>query len=145
MTNELLRHTIATISYRFQKVVKNSNENFGEFKIGEDARTPNEIINHMFDLINKTQTFILEQRFNSAVPASLDFPSEIERFLLGLRSLDNILSKNELDLQLSKRLLQGPLLDVLTHIGQIAMLNGLNGNKIEKEDYSSADVSTLNL
>jgi hypothetical protein len=45
MTNELLRHTLATIGYRFQKAVTNSNENFGGFKIGKDTRTPNEIVN----------------------------------------------------------------------------------------------------
>jgi hypothetical protein len=55
MTNELLRHTVATIGYRFQKSITNSNENFGDFKIGKDTRTPTEIVNHMFDLLTKTK------------------------------------------------------------------------------------------
>ena len=142
MTNELLRHTLATIAYRFQKAIKNSNKNFGEFKIGIDARTPNEIINHMFDLINKTRTFIAKEQFENIVPIQLDFHSEVERFLLELKSLDNIFSEKELDINYSKRLLQGPLLDVMCHVGQIAMLSGLNGNKIETEEYSSATIVT---
>ena len=38
----------------------------------------------------------------------------------------------------SKRLLQGPLSDILTHIGQISMLSTLNDNPIEWEDFSSS-------
>jgi len=39
-----------------------------------------------------------------------------------------------------KRLLQGPILDMATHIGQLAMLNGLNGNPVPKESYYNADI-----
>ncbi|MFA5772911.1 MAG: hypothetical protein WC974_09300 [Thermoplasmata archaeon] len=142
MTNELLRHTVATIGYRFQKAVTNSNENFGDFKIGKDTRTPNEIVNHMFDLLSKTKIFITEGRFDNIAPTRLDFNSEVERFHIELTNLDNAFSNNELDINYSKRLLQGPLLDIMCHVGQIAMLSGLNGNRIQAEDYSSATIST---
>jgi hypothetical protein len=52
--------------------------------------------------------------------------------------------KNELDINYSKRLLQGPLSDIMCHIGQISMLSGLNGNRIQAEDYSAAPISTGN-
>ena len=142
MTNELLRHTVATIGYRFQKAVTNSNENFGDFKIGKDTRTPNEIVNHMFDLLSKTKIFITEGHFNNSAPTRLDFNSEVERFHIELTNLDNAFSNNEFDINYSKRLLQGPLSDVMCHVGQIAMLSGLNGNKIQSEDYSSANIVT---
>ena len=142
MTNELLRHTLSTIGYRFQKAVNNSNENFGDFKIGKETRTPNEIVNHMFDLLSKTKIFVSEGRFDNAVPTKLDFNSEVERFHLKLGNLDNAFSSNELDINYSKRLLQGPLLDIMCHVGQIAMLSGLNGNRIQAEEYSSANIQT---
>jgi hypothetical protein len=142
MTNELLRHTLATIDYRFQNAIRNSNENFGTLKIGVDTRTPNEIVNHMFDLVSKTKTFIKEGRFDNVTPIPLDFDSEVNRFLLELNNLDSTFSTNELDMNYSKRLLQGPLLDIMCHVGQIAMLSGLNGNKIQAEDYSSATINT---
>ena len=144
MTNELLRHAVATIDYRFQKSIANSNETFGGFKIGKDTRTPTEIVNHMFDLLRKTKIFITEGRFDNIAPTRLDFNSEIERFHLELSNLDNAFSKNELDITYSKRLLQGPLSDVMCHIGQISMLSGLNGNRIQAEDYSSAIISPGN-
>ena len=139
MTNELLRHTLATIGYRFQKAISNSREDFGDFKISANTRTPNEIINHLFDLLNNTKIFLTEGRFNNIAPTRLDFNSEVERFILELNNLDNAFSKNELDINYSKRLLQGPLSDAMCHVGQVAMLSGLNGNKIQAEDYSSAE------
>jgi len=142
MTNDLLRHVLATIGYRFQKAVTNSNENFGDFKIGKNTRTPSEIVNHMFDLLSKTKIFIEEGRFDNIAPTLLDFNSEVECFNLELGNLDNTLSENELEINYSKRLLQGPLLDIMCHVGQIAMLSGLNGNRIQAEDYSSATITT---
>ena len=144
MTNELLRHIVATIGYRFKKSITNSNENFGDFKIGKDTRTPTEIVNHMFDLLSKTKIFITEERFDNLAPTRLDFNSEVERFHLELSNLDNAFSKNELDINYSKRLLQGPLSDIMCHVGQISMLSGLNGNRIQAEDYSSATIQTGN-
>ena len=142
MTNELLRHTLATIGYRFQKAISNSHEDFGDFKISANTRTPNEIINHLFDLLNNTKIFLTEGRFNNIAPTRLDFNSEVERFIIELNNLDNAFSKNELDINYSKRLLQGPLSDAMCHVGQVAMLSGLNGNKIHAEDYSAAAITT---
>jgi len=140
MTNELLRHTLASIAYRFRNSIRKSNENFGTFKIAAATRTPNEIVNHMFDLLTKTQTFIQKGSFDNVKPTALDFNSEVDRFLLELNNLDNAFARNELNMNSSKRLLQGPLLDIMSHVGQIAMLSGLNGNKIQAEDYSSAKI-----
>jgi hypothetical protein len=98
----------------------------------------------MFDLLSKTKIFITEGRFDNIAPTRLDFNSEVERFHLELSNLDNAFSKNELDINYSKRLLQGPLSDIMCHVGQIAMLSGLSGNRIQAEDYSSATISTGN-
>ena len=67
--------------------------------------------------------------------AQLEIRLEIERFHRVLNNLDVVLSEKELDIKFSKRLLQGPLSDVLCHIGQIAMLSGQSGNKIKGEDF----------
>jgi hypothetical protein len=144
MINEFLRHTIASIAYRFLKSVKSSREGFGDFKISTVTRSPREILYHMYDLAAKTKVFVEAGNFDPPSPltVSLDFSSDIERFLRELHSLDIVLGLKELDIEFSKRLLQGPLLDITTHVGQIALLNGLHGNKIEKEDYSSAAIIT---
>ncbi|MEB2778643.1 hypothetical protein SYJ56_25260 [Algoriphagus sp. D3-2-R+10] len=142
MTNEFLRHTLATIGYRFQKAVSNSNEDFSDFKIGNNTRTPNEIICHMYEVLSATRIFILEEKRNKEQSEKLELGLEIDRFNSELKSLDNVLAIKELEINYSKRLLQGPFSDVLTHIGQISMLSGLNGNPIKGEDFSSASIIT---
>ena len=144
MKNELLRHMLATIAYRFQKTVRNTTEEFGVFRNTRDTRTPIEIINHMYDVLNKTKIFIEKERYDKTSTAQLELRLEIERFHRVLNNLDVVLSEKELDIKFSKRLLQGPLSDVLCHIGQIAMLSGQSGNKIKGEDFFSAKIMTGN-
>ena len=144
MKNELLRHTLSTIAYRFQKSVSSANEDFGNFRAAEDSRTAVEIINHIFDIINKTKVFIKDDRFDKSLPIQLDFKSEIDRFHNTLQELDFLLSETELEIDYSKKLIQGPLSDVLSHIGQIALMSGLDGNKIKGENFSSAKIITGN-
>jgi len=67
---------------------------------------------------------------------------EIERFKMELKEIDKTLDSTELGIDYSKRLLQGPLSDILTHIGQISMLQRLNDKPIEAEDFSSAEINS---
>ncbi|MEE9430167.1 MAG: hypothetical protein V3V16_03945 [Melioribacteraceae bacterium] len=138
--NEFLRHTIATIAYRFTKSIKNAENSFGDFSVGKGSRTPNEIINHMHFVLLATRIFIMEERRDREVPEKLNLNLEIERFNTELKSIDNVLAEKDLDINYSKRLLQGPFSDILTHIGQISMLSRLNDNPIEGEDFSSASI-----
>ena len=138
--NELLEHSLRAIDYRFTKAIHRSAPHFGEFKISDHTRSPNEIINHMCDLVNKTTSQVKEGHRNSSAPEPLDFNGEVKRFISTLHRLIGILNETEVDAGISKRLLQGPILDMTTHIGQLAMLNGLHGNKISKENYFDADI-----
>ncbi len=140
MKNEYLRHTLATIDYRFQKSIKYRNSDFGDYSLGKESRSPKEIITHMYFVLSSTTIYIQEERIQKEEPRKLDFELEIERFNLEMKNLDKALSENELDMNYSKRLLQGPLSDILTHIGQISMLSRLNNNPIEWEDFSSSTV-----
>ncbi|MEQ8812754.1 MAG: hypothetical protein RIE59_27020 [Imperialibacter sp.] len=140
MKNELLRHAIAAIIYRFNKAIAHTTEGFGEYKVSDHTRSPNEIVNHMTDLALKAIMMVSEGHFNSPAPASLTFKNEVIRFNESLTAFSKVLEAKELHASLAKKLLQGPVLDMATHVGQIAMLNGLNGNKVPKENYFAADV-----
>jgi hypothetical protein len=142
MKNEYLRHTLATIDYRFQKSVKYRNTDFGDYTLGKESRSPKEIINHMYFVLSSTTIYIQEERIQKGEPDKLNLELEIERFNSEIKNLDKVLSENELDINYSKRLLQGPLSDILTHIGQISMLSRLNNNPIESEDFSSSPIKT---
>ena len=69
-----------------------------------------------------------------------DFSAEVDHFEEALIKLDIVLSHSVLDIALSKKLLQGPLSDVLTHKGQLAMLSIIFATPIEVEDFFSADL-----
>ena len=140
MINEYLRHTIATIDYRFKKSVRNVDDNFGNFNLGKGSRSPIEIINHMYHVLYSTRVFVEEERFNKETPKKLKLEQEIERFTLELKEIDKTFSVEELGVQYSKKLLQGPLSDILTHIGQISMLQRLNNKPIKWEDFSSVPI-----
>jgi superfamily II helicase len=142
MKNEYLRHTLATIDYRFQKSVKYRNSAFGDYTLGKESRTPKEIINHMYFVISSTTIYILEEKVQEETPEKLSLELEIDRFNSEMKNLDKVLSENDLEMNYSKRLLQGPLSDILTHIGQISMLSRLNNNPIEWEDFSSSPIQT---
>lgn len=106
MTNEYLRHILATIRYRFQKSVKYKNEGLGNFSLGKGSRTPQEIINHMYFVLNATKIYIEEERQVKEIPEKLTLDLEIERFDQELKSLDKVLSEKELPIAYSKRLIQ---------------------------------------
>ena len=142
MKNEYLRHTLSTINYRFQKSVKYRNADFGDFSLGKGSRSPKEIINHMYFVLRSTTLYIEEEKIQTVEPDKLNLELEIDRFSLEIQNLDKVLTENELDINYSKRLLQGPLSDVLTHIGQISMLSRINNNPIEWEDFSSSKIQT---
>ena len=140
MENEFLRHTLATIKYRFEKSVKYRNDSFGNYSLGKGSRTPIEIINHMYTVLNWTTIFIQEERRSNEQAVQLSLDLEIERFTEEITRLDEVLSNQSLDMNFSKKLLQGPLSDILTHIGQISMLSRLNDQPIEGEDFSSSPI-----
>jgi len=143
MKNEFLRHSVATIDYRFAKVIEGQEAHFGEFSAGEGCRTTNQIINHMFEVLHATRVFIEEERFIKDKAAELGFSEECTRFQEELKQLDVSLSNNELPINFGKRLIQGPISDIFTHIGQISMMSRLNGKAIEGEDFSSAPIGTF--
>lgn len=142
MKNELLRHIISTIQYRFEKSIKGSHHNFGDFSLGNDSRNPKEIVNHMYDIIFSTRIFIEQDSLTQEKIEKLSFDNEIERFNTELGKVDQLLKNKSLDINYSKRLLQGPFSDVLTHIGQISMLQRLVENPINREDFSKCKIKT---
>jgi hypothetical protein len=73
-------------------------------------------------------------------PGLLDFEGGKERLVRGLQELREVMATTNIDIATAKKLLQGPILDITTHVGQIAMLNGLHGNKIPKESYYDAEM-----
>lgn len=138
--NEYLRHTLATIAYRFQKSVSRETNDFGNFHLGRGSRKTIEIVHHIYQVLKATRDFIQNGKYIDENREILSLNFEIERFNAELKEFDIVLKRADLGSDFSKRLLQGPLADILTHIGQISLMSRLNGHQIDGEDFASAPI-----
>lgn len=135
----LLRHTLATIAYRARKAVKDVPEEFGQFRAGEGSRAAGEILAHMGDLLDWGLALVKgEHVWRDAAPQAWE--AEVTRFFAALEALDKYLSTPGAMRCREEALFQGPLADVLTHIGQIALLRRLAGYPMRAENYFRAEI-----
>ena len=139
-TRQLVRHGIATIAYRGAKAVRGAPNSFATYHIGDKTRTPTQILTHIGDLFAWALAAVQgNQEWHESAP--LAWQAEIERFFSTLKKFDDYLASAQ-PIQLSaEKLLQSPIADALTHIGQIAMLRRLAGSPILGENYLLADIT----
>ena len=69
-----------------------------------------------------------------------DWNVEVQRFFDGLAALDRELASDALPEGSIEKMIQGPLADALTHVGQLAMLRGMAGVPVRPESYARADI-----
>lgn len=137
--NDLLRHFLAAIAYRTQKALRDAPESFPDFEAGHQLRTPAQILRHMTSVLGYARTFFIGGTYRpDPLPT---FSDEVTRFHHMLEDLAGHLSSGSPLLAISReQLLQGPLSDVMTHVGQLALLRRLAGTPIPPEDFIMADV-----
>lgn len=140
----LLRHFLAAIAYRTQKALRGAPASFGEFRAAPTSRTPHELLWHMTGLMGYARTFFHGGDYAPARAPT--FAAEVERFHAQLEALAGDLGDPSLRCTLSdEQLLQGPLADAMTHVGQLAMLRRLAGEPVPSENFIHAKVSSANL
>ncbi|HMT07596.1 MAG TPA: hypothetical protein PKA82_06295 [Pyrinomonadaceae bacterium] len=136
---DLLRHLVATIVFRGNVAIRDSDDSFANFKLSDDVRTPVEILAHIGDLLEGSRLLLKgEMRMLNSQP----FPwnDEISRFLNAARELDSFLaSESKFEIPIEK-LVQGPIADALTHVGQLVILRRAAGDPITSEPYFQADI-----
>ena len=69
-----------------------------------------------------------------------DWNVEVARFFDGLSALDRELAADAAFTGSIEKLIQAPLADALTHVGQLAMLRGMTGAAIRPESYARAEI-----
>jgi hypothetical protein len=138
---EFLRHALAALAYRGGKALRNAPTGFADFNAGGGTRTPVQILAHVGDLLDWALSIARgKQAWHNAKP--LPWEKETERFFAALQKFDDFLASGEVVQAPVERLLQGPIADVLTHVGQIAMLRRMAGGPVKGEDYYNADIKT---
>jgi hypothetical protein len=136
---ELFRHALAALAYRAGKVLRDAPESFAGFAAGEGGRTAGQILAHLGDLMEWALSMADgSQKWNDSKP--LDWKKEVERFFVALKTFDDYLaSSKEIHAPL-ERLLQAPVADALTHVGQLAMMRRMAGTATRGENYYVAEM-----
>ena len=143
-TRRVLRHFLATLAYRTQKALRDAPEGFADFRVDSFARTPHDLILHMTGVVGFARSLFDN---GDAWPNKLPtFAEEVERFHNTLEALGRHLDsgREPRDTTL-ERILQGPLSDAMTHVGQIALLRRLYGSPVPGEGFMLADIRADNL
>jgi hypothetical protein len=138
-SRELLRHTVATLAYRGGKALRGAPDGFAQFRVGETTRTPGQILAHVGDLLDWGLSLAQgAQKWQNSDPLPWDKGSE--RFFTALQALDAYLASDAPLGCSAEKLLQAPLADSLTHVGQISMLRRMARAPVRAENYFKADI-----
>lgn len=135
--NTMLRYLLKTIQYRMGKALAGAPDNFGAATAGYETRTPAEILSHVSDVLGFT---VAQWDADWVGPKTVGWPSEVCRYRATLVALDEILAKHSVTHDTALRFMQGPLTDVLTHVGQLAMLRRMTGAPVVGENYFIAEL-----
>ncbi|HEY7497740.1 MAG TPA: hypothetical protein VH740_04480 [Vicinamibacterales bacterium] len=140
MPNDILRVLAATLAYRAAKVLRDVPPGFSTAAIGPDTRQPVQIVAHMADLMAWGVTLARGEYVWKAEGGN-DWNTEVKRFFDRLAELDRLLASNPQSADSVAKMIQGPLADALTHVGQLAMLRGIVGAPIRPESYARAQIA----
>jgi hypothetical protein len=134
-----LRQLAATLAYRAAKVLRDAPPSFATYAGGDSTRTPIRIVAHMGDLM-AWGVSMAKGGYDWKAAGGEDWNTEVTRFFEGLSALDAAMAADGFNGSVDK-LIQGPLADALTHVGQLAMLRGMAGAPVRPESYAKAAIT----
>jgi hypothetical protein len=126
LKREVLRHMVATVAYRGGLAVVDAPESFAEFRAHETTRTPGELLAHIGDLLEGS-LHLLKGEMVYLTSTPLPWKDEVTRFFSAVKNLDSYLASEAPLACPVEKLVQGPIGDALTHVGQIVMLRRMSG------------------
>jgi hypothetical protein len=134
---ELLRHTLATLAYRAARALDGAPDRFAGFDGA--GRTPVQILAHMGDLFDWALSIAVgKEEWHRAQPRA--WAAEKQRFFQALGTFDSFVASGAEIHGSIERLMQGPVADALTHVGQLAMLRRLSGTPTHGESFYDAAI-----
>jgi hypothetical protein len=136
----MLRHSLATIAYRGSKAMRGATEEFARFRATNSCRTPAELLAHLGDLMDWSLSQAQGAPKWQESPV-LPWDEGKARFFASLKSFDDYLASDAPVQFSAEKLLQGPIADSLTHVGQLAMLRRIAGIPIRGENLVAAEIT----
>lgn len=146
MARQLVQHFLAAIAYRTQKALRDAPAHYPDFASGGQVRTPVEILRHMTSVLGYARTFAVGGTYPVKPDPLPSFADEQLRFHAMLEAVrDTLAPDGSLGTLSPAQLMQGPLADVMTHVGQLAMLRRMADSPVAPENFIFAEVSSARL
>ena len=139
LKRELLRHLVATVAFRGGIAITDAPDTFAEFRASETTRSAGELLAHIGDLIEGSLYLMKGEFVHLQSPPQL-WAEDVKRFFTAIKEFDLYLASDAPLAQPIERILQAPIADALTHVGQIVMLRRLAGKPISSEGYFTAEI-----
>lgn len=136
---ELLRHTVATVVFRGGVAIKDAGPDFADFRASDSTRTASQILAHIGDLLTGSH-YLLRGEMVYLASRPLGWNEEVARFFAAAKELDRFLAADEPLAHPPEKMIQGPIGDALTHVGQIVMLRRMAGIPIRETPYFTAEI-----
>jgi hypothetical protein len=134
---ELLRHMLATLAYRAARALEGAPDHFAGF--AGAGRMPAQILAHMGDLFDWALSISVgKEEWHRVQPRA--WAAEKQRFFQALGTFDSFVASGAEIHGSIERLMQGPVADALTHVGQLAMLRRLSGSPTHGESFYDAAI-----
>jgi hypothetical protein len=134
----LLRHFLASIAYHASKAIRDAPPSYPELDVGMGVRTPRRILHHVTGVLCYAHSFF--ERYETTYFDDKPWGEEVEHFYEMLRRLDASMAEGKPREVTEMQLLQGPLSDVMAHVGQMLMLRRLAGSPVPSENFIYADI-----
>ena len=140
---DALRHVLVTLGDRFEHAVADAPPGFGDFDAGSGTRRPVEIVHHLGGLMRFAGALWNGNELAPVGPGSWE--AEVVAFRVELRALDTLLRDRPTPAgeTSAAKVLQGPLLDAVTHVGQLLTLRRLAGAPVPPRRYYRVDMAEL--
>jgi hypothetical protein len=130
---------VATVAFRGGVAIRDVPDDFAGFRVTDDTRSPAEILAHIGDLLVGSY-HLLKGEYIELRSEPLPWANEVERFYSAVRQIDAFLSTDSPLAHPPEKMVQGPIGDALTHVGQIVILRRIAGCPIAEQAYFSAEV-----
>jgi hypothetical protein len=139
----IIRHILSTISYRLTKSINEVDSDFFSFQSSNGVRKPIELINHMSHVMTYCIGEIAKRRPQKLL--NLNEEEEVKRLFKLFKEADELIKKNDVTIQTCLILIQGPMSDILTHVGQISLLRRYFNKPIKGENFMNAKIVIGNI
>ena len=138
-TTRILRHMVATIAYRSSRSLRDVPAGFSDVRLPGESKSAAELLLHMTNVLAFAIATVTNTERIRHEP--LEWGREVDRFYSQLGDLDSKLAGTvEIEPGMDLRLVQGPLSDVLTHIGQLHAMRRAAGAPIAATNYIKAEI-----